>query len=205
MIARRLAAALLPLLALPAQAQVVGDDAELVQVRPGPKRHFNGDQYDGPGKARAAYVVAGDRLVGGEVRGKYRLVTYVPAGGGRHTTGWIETAALTKIAPPPPGPASWLGDWTGWYADIAIARGKQPGTLKASGEATYGMHDRDRVARGAINFGDFEGEARPSGNAITFVSDGCEVDLRLLGPYLLAVDNGNCGGLNVSFSGVYRR
>jgi hypothetical protein len=199
-------AGLFVLLAVPAQAQVVGDDAELVQVRPGPKRHFNGDQYDGPGKVRAAYVVAGDRLVAGEVRGNYRLVTFVPAGGGRHTTGWIESAALTKVALPQPAQASWVGNWTGWYAEIAIVRGKQPDTLKASGEATYGMHDKDRVARGAINFGDFDGEGQPSGNRLTIVSDErCTVDLRLLGPYLLAVDNGNCGGLNVSFSGVYRR
>ncbi|NML07961.1 hypothetical protein [Sphingomonas sp. G-3-2-10] len=198
-------AGLFVLLAVPAQAQVVGDDAELVQVRPGPKRHFNGDQYDGPGKVRAAYVVAGDRLVAGEVRGKYRLVTFVPAGGGRHTTGWIESAALTRVSLPRATPASWIGDWTGWYADIAIARGARRGVLKASGEATYGMHDKDRVARGAINFGSFDGEAQPSGDRILFSDELCTVSLRLLGTYLLATDNGNCGGLNVSFSGVYRR
>lgn len=205
MIARTPGICLLLALAAPAQAQVVDDEAELVQVRPGPKRYFTGDQYEGPGKPRAAYVVAGDRLVAGEVRGRFRLVSFVPAGGGRHTTGWIESAALVKVTAPASRLDAWFGYWTGWYADITLARGKQPGILKASGEATYGMHDKDRVARGAINFGDFDGEGKPSGDLITIVSDGCEVALRLLGPYLLAVDNGNCGGLNVSFSGVYRR
>jgi len=27
----------------------------------------------------------------------------------------------------------------------------------------------------------------------------------LIGDYLLAADNGNCGGANVSFSAIYRR
>ena len=33
----------------------------------------------------------------------------------------------------------------------------------------------------------------------------CAVRLRQLGPYLFAVDNQNCGGANVSFTGLYRR
>lgn len=189
-----------------ATAQVTGDDAELVQVRPGPKRHFNGDQDDGPGKVRAAYVVAGDRLVAGAIRGKYRLVTFIAAGRSRPTTGWIEIAALAKVAMPAPRLDAWLGNWSGWHADIEIARGGTRDMLKASGEATYGMDDKDRVARGAINFGDFDGQARPTGDRLTIGADeSCTVRLRLLGPYLLAVDNNNCGGLNVSFTGVYRR
>ena len=33
----------------------------------------------------------------------------------------------------------------------------------------------------------------------------CRARMRLIGPYLLVADNGQCGGLNVSFSGAYRR
>ena len=33
----------------------------------------------------------------------------------------------------------------------------------------------------------------------------CVVKLRRRGPYLVASDNGNCGGLNVSFNGIYTK
>ena len=33
----------------------------------------------------------------------------------------------------------------------------------------------------------------------------CRIRLRLLPPFLLAEDNMNCGGMNVSFTTVYRR
>ena len=35
--------------------------------------------------------------------------------------------------------------------------------------------------------------------------DGCVVDLWLTGPFLVARDNMRCGGMNVTFTGVYRR
>ena len=75
-----------------------------------------------------------------------------------------------------------------------------------SWRATWRSRDKERVARGAINFGDFEQDIRPSGDRAAFGgAEECQISLRLLGPYLLARDTGNCGGLNVSFTGVYRR
>jgi hypothetical protein len=33
----------------------------------------------------------------------------------------------------------------------------------------------------------------------------CVVKLHRRGPYLVVSDNGNCGGLNVSFGGIYTK
>lgn len=34
-------------------------------------------------------------------------------------------------------------------------------------------------------------------------ADDCLAPLHLLGPYLAVEDNGNCGGMNVRFTGIY--
>ena len=60
-----------------------------------------------------------------------------------------------------------------------------------------------------MNTGDIGADAKPSGDKLSF-SDApdegsCEVGMRLVGKFLAVKDNNNCGGNNVSFSGVYQR
>jgi hypothetical protein len=40
---------------------------------------------------------------------------------------------------------------------------------------------------------------------LTLEEDMCGITLRLVGDFLVADDNGDCGGVNVTFDGVYRR
>ncbi|MBB4837989.1 hypothetical protein HNP52_001040 [Sphingomonas kyeonggiensis] len=190
-------------------------DAELVEVAPGPKRYFHaGDEREGcpaPTAAcrRKGYVVAGDRLVAWEAKGALTRVTYLAPGSTLPSEGWIESAALRRVAPTPPKASDWLGGWNVWEAEIDITRGARPGSLHFSGNATWGARDPERVKIGAINTGGFGADRPvPAGDRIE-VSDAeepdCRVAMRLLGPYLIARDNGQCGGLNVTFTGVYRR
>jgi len=61
---------------------------------------------------------------------------------------------------------------------------------------------------GGPHVGDMSGAAAPQGNTVVFGSlepTDCRVTLTLLPPFLLAVDNMNCGGANVTFNGVYRQ
>ena len=45
-----------------------------------------------------------------------------------------------------------------------------------------------------------------SGHRATYADDNlCELELTLLPDFLLIADNHKCGGVNVTFSGVYRR
>jgi hypothetical protein len=101
---------------------------------------------------------------------------------------------------------------------IDVEKGPRPGEVKIKGEATYGLLDPARVARGAVNSGEIEGIVKPEGSSLAFTmgddktlpyTEGddyaCRVRMRLLGPFLVVVDNNNCGGMNVSFTGAYRR
>jgi hypothetical protein len=75
------------------------------------------------------------------------------------------------------------------------------------------------VRRGAVNIGELEGKARPRDATLALGQgyDGvkppgerqdlveCAARLRLFGRYLVVEDNMQCGGANVSFTGVYVR
>jgi hypothetical protein len=189
--------------------------ATLVEIVPGPKRYFHdGDEREGcPARTaacrRKGYVVAGDRLIAWEAKGPLTRVTYLAPGSDRPSGGWIESAALRRVALAPVRAADWLGGWRGWEAEIDITRGAKPGIFHLGGNATWGAHDPDRVKRGGVNFGMFGAELpEPKGNSLALADSeepDCRIALRLLGPYLVARDNGRCGGMNVTFSGVYRK
>lgn len=189
--------------------------AELVEVAPGPKRYFHaGDEREGcpaPSAAcrRKGYVVAGDRLVAWEASGALTRVTYLAPGSTRPSEGWVETAALRRVAPAPPKASDWIGGWSGWESEIDITRGAKPGTFHLGGNATWGAHDPERVKRGGVNSGMFSADLpEPKGGSLAFADSeepACRITLRLLGPYLLARDNGQCGGMTVTFSGIYRK
>jgi hypothetical protein len=59
-----------------------------------------------------------------------------------------------------------------------------------------------------VHTGEFAGEAASVGNHLHFMegsADSCTVDLTLYGEFILAVDNDRCGGMNVRFSGTWKR
>ena len=134
---------------------------------------------------------------------------------GTTTHGWLPAARLTTIPAKPADDASWIGNWQRVEASIKITRGKD-GALSAEGDATWGAGDKGRVARGAVNLGEFSGKLRRTGEIAlvadddlasfeTAANDRCVVRMRALGPYLQVEDNRNCGGMNVSFTGLYTR
>jgi hypothetical protein len=100
----------------------------------------------------------------------------------------------------------------------ALIRIKPSGAQAVSveGEATWGAGDKGRVSRGAVNMGQFDGRAEPRDGIVLIAEKGvasfeaagdteCAVRMRRLGPYLLVEDNRMCGGLNVTFRGLYVR
>lgn len=186
------------------------------------KTHFHDAACDAGAKGldacrRAAYVMPGDAVLIGDVNDATACATYVDAKG-RATSGVImggsvehDTAGENKRA------AALVGHWVRDEAEIRIAsRGQEYSVV---GEATYGAKDPGRVARGAVNLGSFDFRVRPTSNRISAgIKDGavavgkpeasatdCQLDMIALAPYLVVRDNMNCGGMNVSFTGVYRR
>lgn len=166
-----------------------------------------------------AYLVTGDPVILGERRGAFLCATYRSAKDddvGR--TGWIPAEAVAVEPAASVAVEGWLGTWKQAEAQIRVTRGDKAGTLAVAGDATWGAGDPDRVHRGGIHIGEMSGTVVPVGDTASFamgengtlpVQKGgetdCKVWLRRLGPWLVVDDNLACGGLNVSFRGVYRR
>lgn len=183
-----------------------GGEFKLARVVGGPREraYFYGDGEGCPGPAakcrQRAYVTPGDEVVVSRTFGDWVCSWYQPARG-RETVGWIQAQRLeVSGADGATQPASWLGAWEFYDASLRVSRGARPGALRVSGEAFWRGANPENV-----HTGEFSGEAVPAGNVLTIGDDVCRVTLRLVGAYLVVGDNKQCGGVNVTFDGVYRR
>lgn len=203
-------AALLLLAGAPAAAQTVcaapgPDDAGVVlaRVREGTHRaplH----RPCGTGGARMcagpAYLLPGDTvLVHGHVAG-WDCVTYATTR--RTTSGWLPAGRVEALRVAAPAMAAWRGDWERVLSSLELRpAGRQ---LAVAGDATwYGAPHPD--GERSVHIGEVHARATPRGDRWQGEDDLCRLRLRLLPPYLLAADNDQCGGYNVTFSGIYRR
>ena len=152
-----------------------------------------------PGPAAACrskfFAAPGEAVLLGASRPGYVCATDARTGG------WLPqdrvAAQPIDLAPPL---AAWAGTWRLYDNRIVL---KQAGeNVEADGEA-YWPGKNIMPA----NEGGFDGTAKPSGNRLHFQYDSgsCMVDLALAGPFLVVADNRECGGNNVSFSGIYTR
>ena len=106
---------------------------------------------------------------------------------------------MTAVTDANPPPARWLGEWVFYDNSLNVRRGAGA-SLSVSGEAFWHGADPSNVHTGEV-----AGASAPAGNALLIEDDPCKLTLRLVGDYLVAADNGECGGANVRFDGVYRR
>ena len=175
--------------------------------------------FIGPDKRKQkAFLVPGDEvLLNATEQGPYLCATY-KAQNGKLTRGFLPRAALQVISPEPVSARQWEGKWRrDSGADIVVkSRGDE---VEIAGTATWGGSDPQRVKRGAINTGELNGTGKPRGQVLAIgydpersafppsehETDACAAQLELHGRYLVVEDNGKCGGLNVSFTGLYVR
>jgi hypothetical protein len=163
-----------------------------------------------------SYLVPGDRVLVGSGIDGYRCVTFRSTDG-RQTSGFLSSAALVDQSTASPALADWAGRWVR-DDETSITIKVKGAALSLSGQATWGAHDPERVKRGGVNTGEIDTVATPRGSLIAIGSgydgasppdvtkvDDCRARLRLFGPYLVIEDNTGCGGMNVSFTGVYTR
>jgi hypothetical protein len=135
------------------------------------------------------------------------------------TMGWLPRAALEIVPSAHPSVQKWDGRWRrDSEAEIVIKSHGDDVTV--SGNATWGGSDAQRVKVGAINTGELEGTFRPRGQLLAIgynpdrsgfppaedaAPDICAAKLALYDRYLIVEDNRKCGGLNVTFTGLYVR
>lgn len=170
---------------------------------------------------RKGFVVPGDTVLAGVTANGLTCVSYIAPNARRtkgiypETSGFLATSALQMQPSATPRIEEWLGTWSrSSEAEIEIKMGRT-GQLNIDGNAVWGSLDPGRVQRGAVNTGEFGYSALPKGNMIA-VGEGydgtkpfgddrseCRVKLQLFGRYLVVEDNMACGGMNVSFTGIY--
>jgi hypothetical protein len=146
----------------------------------------------------ASYILPGQEVIADKRAGGFICAFFPNTSGG--SAGWVRADALTPSPVQPnlhPVPANWVGHWAN--GDNAIDIKLSGKALNGSGQAFWNGGN-DNVHDGA-----FDGTAKPSGTDVSFKDGDCSVSATLFGDYLFVTDNDNCGGMNVSFNGVYRR
>lgn len=145
------------------------------------------------------YLVTGDRVLVSRTYGRWVCGWYQPRKGGE-TVGWLLADKLLMSEPPASPPlANWVGSWKYAGKSLDIRRGGKPGLLKVKGHAVW------EGAGTNVHAGGVEAVARPEGNELVLVEEECRVSLKLVGDYLVAKDNSECGGVNVRLNGVFRK
>lgn len=148
---------------------------------------------------KTAYVLTGDSLLVHSIHGAWACATF--QGARKETTGWVKKDRLQQDTSPLPRVQDWSGTWQDPVSDNEVKVVPQKnGLLRVTGTATYGTG-------ASINIGELDGSMRPSGRAAE-LKDGsdeyaCIARFLRVGRYLVVADNGNCGGHNVRFDGVY--
>ena len=100
---------------------------------------------------------------------------------------------------------AWSGTWKFYGSEIKIVPTGKTDVYKITGNAFWQGLRKDNV-----HVGELDGDAKLD-EAILKYSEGdldeyaCKITMRLVDRFMIASDNNNCGGVNVTFSGVYRK
>lgn len=167
------------------------------------KIYFYNDEEGCPEKAsckQKAYLIANDTVIVNNVSDGWACAWY--SGKKRETVGWLKVG---KLQFQNVKQTDWTGKWQ--FYDNTLALTQTNGKIQVSGEAFWTgliINGQPNIHTGNIN-----GELSIHGNHAS-VAEGteefsCHADLTLLNNYLIVHDNHNCGGANVSFSGVYQK
>ncbi|KQV56283.1 MULTISPECIES: hypothetical protein [unclassified Caulobacter] len=162
-----------------------------------PKTNFYNDIPSCPGQASCrmkSYVVAKDVVLVSGVDDGWACAMFV--GKTSFTHGWLRVSDLAKLPPPAAKPTDWAGTWfVGEETQITISR--DGNGLRASGDTTS--------PRPSHPTGGFDGVLAADGPRARYSDDLCVVRFRRFDRYLIVDDNDRCGGMGVSFDGVYTR
>jgi hypothetical protein len=172
----------------------------------GEKVYFYGDDRDdcpgGKDCRLKSYVIPNNEVIVSRSFGKFACSWFQPRKGSE-TVGWIETEKLEWVETVQnPAPTQWLGEWRHYDNSIRISKGKTAGLFDIKGNAYWkGLGDN-------IHIGELDHKAKPSENTLKLGEEetseySCRVRMFLVGKFLIVSDNLQCGGANVSFSGVY--
>jgi hypothetical protein len=200
-----------------ALARVVAKEARVYFVS-GPRK--GAPQCPSPANAckLRSYLVSGDEVLTNATDDSYVCARF-KSKSLIERVAYLPHRALEIVPSQEPSIAMWDGTWRrDSEAEIVIK--SHDNEIEVSGNATWGGNDPERVKRGGVNTGELEGTGKPRGQVLAIgydpdqsdfppaenaAPDVCAAKLELFGRYLIVDDNGRCGGVNVSFKGLYVR
>lgn len=169
--------------------------------------YFYGDDEKCPNEKNCRqknYVIANDEVIVSRKFGNFACAWYQPKKGSE-TVGWIPLDKLEFInLVQSIGREAWVGKWSYYDSTIEIAATQKPNGYKITGNAFWkGLGDN-------LHIGELDGDAKIVETNLKYGENdtdeyACKVMMRLAGKFLIVSDSLNCGGANVSFSGVYRK
>ncbi len=149
-----------------------------------------------------AYLVSNDVVFAGPPNQGFRCAYYGSASG-KIVAGFIPIEDLQALAEDDGLSIDFVvGTWK--YESDSIEIKTAAGRVSGDGQAYYQTSE-------TVNEGSFSAQAPlvAGQKELTFKEgddeSSCVVKLHRRGPYLVASDNGNCGGLNVRFNGIYTK
>lgn len=150
-----------------------------------------------------SYVIPGNTVVTGRSKGRYVCVFFPNRGSG--SAGWMEFTRLRRV-PVRQNPP--IREWVGQWSDLGNPEVRfyvHRGRLMVEGDSYWPSPNPSLSERpGGPNVGNIGETVRVTGNRAH--ASECNISFTLLGDLLVAADSDmQCGGANVSFTGVYRR
>lgn len=124
-----------------------------------------------------------------------------------HSAYTARRAVLERVAPASAPESAWTGRWRKPIADARrsddsadelLLVGLAGGEIAVTGSASW-------LGANTVNSGEMRGIARVVAGQARFEDGGCAAAWRLRGAQLEVTRESGCGGLNVSFEGVYQR
>jgi hypothetical protein len=177
-----------------------------IKAKKGERVYFYGDTEEncpsGKNCRQKAYLIGGNEVIVSRKFGDWACSWYQPKKGGA-TVGWIllKNLEFTEMVQ---GIESYVGQWSYYNNDIEIKRTSDPKIFEVKGLALWkGMGDN-------VHTGELDGKGIWNEKVLLYGEEdkseyACKAKLDLVGQYLVVSDNLNCGGVNVTFSGVYTK
>jgi hypothetical protein len=140
---------------------------------------------------KKAYLVKGDVVAVRNIKSDWACALYV-GNTGVQTIGWLEVKNLksTTLA------QNIVGNWTTDSGDQNLSIQKTGSSHNIKGKAIFPSSG---------NTGEVAGALVLKGGQWRYSAGSCQLNLLFLNNQLVVQDNLGCGGLNVTFDGVYRR
>ncbi len=149
---------------------------------------------------KKAYLLKGDKVLVSKTYKEWSCALYLGVNKKQKvqsTYGWVKSASLSKEDANKEVSIDWTGKWVDGSNSLTLSK-ESNGKMKVSGFATYGSGM-------STNTGEVNGVNTPVKNFLEISEDSCKVKMLAFDKFLLVDDNLECGGLNVTFNGIYMK